>query len=279
MGVFYRLNYNYDSTKFGDGQALSPGQERVLSTVPPALKEWQADDLINASVNGYFQNPLLANVNTLLALINSLNITSNSSNITYTYASDVANGLYLSTSNVASEIPLFIDHTNRISGVTSTTNPLTTPDYQFAISVGRQVLTIVEQVDGSQNNIPMLGNFTSLTISDEISNTIITLTNDNETFNSTIEIVDSNAVSNISSSAMSGIIDHVNYAYNLLNARRTADVSFYVNSLSLIRDYNTVTQFNNLGVNSKYLIYTLNIGTDKLKTNLLSTPYIQEPDK
>jgi len=278
MGLLYRLNYdyNFDSNKFGDGQYLSAGQLKLLNSVPLPLKEWQADDLINVSVGGYFQNPLLNNLNTLIVLVNTFQATLNTSNITFTYAQDLANALYSVTSNVESEIPNFISHTNRISGTTASTDPLTLPDYQFAISVGRQVLTIVEQVDGLQNNIPMLGNFTSLTIADDLANTIITLSSDNDTLNNSITIVDSNAVSNISNSAMAGIIDHVNSTYTLLNGRRTADVSFYLNSLSLIRDYNTVTQFNRLGTNSKYLIYTLNIGTEKLKTNLLSTPYIQE---
>jgi hypothetical protein len=277
MGLLYRLNYNFDSNKFGDGQNLSDGQLKLLTSVPPPLKEWQADDLINVSVGGYFQNPLLNNLNTIIVLLNNFQATLNTSNITYTYAQDLANTLYSATSNVESEIPNFISHTNRISGTTASTDPLTLPDYQFAISVGRQVLTIVEQVDGVQNNIPMLGNFTSLAIADDLANTIITLSSDNDTLNNSITIVDSNAVSNISNSAMAGIIDHVNSTYTLLNGRRTADVSFYLNSLSLIRDYNTVTQFNHLGTNSKYLIYTLNIGTEKLKTNLLSTPYIEEP--
>jgi hypothetical protein len=277
MGLLYRLNYNFDSSKFGDGQDLSPGQLKLLGSVPPPLKEWQADDLINVSVGGYFQNPLLVNLNSIIVLVNNIKTTANSLNIQFTYASGLANSLYSSASNVSSEIPKFIDHTNRISGTTSTNDPLNLPDYQFAISVGRQVLTIVEQVDGVQNNIPMLGNFTSLTVSDDLANTIITLSTDYDTLNNSITIVDSNAVSNISNSSMSGIIDHLDSTYKLLNGRRTADVSFYLNSLSLIKDYNTVSQFNHVGTNSKYLIYTLNIGTEKLKTNLLSTPYIQEP--
>jgi len=59
-----------------------------------------------------------------------------------------------------------------------------------------------------------------------------------------------------------------------LNGRRTSDVNFYLNSLSLVNDYNKVSQFTRVGVNSNYLINTLNIGTDKLKTNLQSNTVI-----
>jgi hypothetical protein len=67
---------------------------------------------------------------------------------------------------------------------------------------------------------------------------------------------------------MNTIVADVQSAYNLLNARRVGDTNFYLNSLYLVNDYNKVNQFNVLGVNSKYLINTLNIGTDKLKNNL-----------
>jgi hypothetical protein len=73
---------------------------------------------------------------------------------------------------------------------------------------------------------------------------------------------------------MNTIVSDVQSAYTLLNGRRTSDVNFYLNSLSLVNDYNKVSQFTRVGVNSNYLINTLNIGTDKLKTNLQSNTVI-----
>ena len=72
-------------------------------------------------------------------------ISSNTGNITFTYAGTSANNLNLAANNVLLEIPSFTDHTNRISGVTTSSNPLTLPDYQVAMSIGRQVLTITNQ--------------------------------------------------------------------------------------------------------------------------------------
>jgi hypothetical protein len=138
------------------------------------------------------------------------------------------------------------------------------------MTIGRQVLTIVNQIDGIQNNAPLLGNFTSLAIGGDISNTITLLTRDLATLNTSI----SGGTSSISNATMNTIIVDVQSAYDLLNARRTGDVNFYVNSLYLVNDYNSVSQFNNVGVNSNYLINTLNIGTDKLKNNLQTSTVV-----
>ena len=273
MGVFNRLGYNFDSTKFGSGEAFTAGQAQLLNSVS-SLKTWQADDLINVSATGYFQNPHTSNLASLTILAGALFTNSNTGNITFTYAGTSANNLNLAANNVLLEIPSFTDHTNRISGVTTSSNPLTLPDYQVAMSIGRQVLTITNQIDGIQNNSPLLGNFTSLAIGNDISNTITLLTSDLQTLNNSISLVSGNLVSNITSTSMDTIVADVQAAYTLLNGRRTSDVNFYVNSLSLINDYNKVSQFNKVGVNSNYLINTLNIGTDKLKTNLQSNTVI-----
>ena len=273
MGVFNRLGYNFDSTKFGSGDSFTTGQAYLLNSVSP-LKTWQADDLINTAATGYFQNPHSANLVILTTLANAFLPLSNTSNVTFTFASSSANSLYLAATNVLIELPSFTDHTNRISGVTSTTNGNLLPDYQIAMSVGRQVLSITNQIDGVQNNAPLLGNFTSLAIGGDIANTIILLTNDLATLNASMTLVGGNLVSSITSSSMNTIVSDVQSAYTLLNGRRTSDVNFYLNSLSLVNDYNKVSQFTRVGVNSNYLINTLNIGTDKLKTNLQSNTVI-----
>jgi hypothetical protein len=87
-------------------------------------------------------------------------------------------------------------------------------------------------------------------------------------------LVGGNLVSSITTSSLNIIVADVQSAYTLLNGRRTSDVNFYLNSLSLVNDYNKVSQFTRVGVNSNYLINTLNIGTDKLKTNLQSNTVI-----
>ena len=269
MGVFNRLGYTFDSTKFGDGNSFTAGQAQLLNS-PSPLKAWQADDLINVAATGYYQNPHSANLTILTTLVNGLSANSNTSSITFTNASWSANNLKANANTLLSEITSFTDHTNRISGVTQSSNVASLPDYQTAMTIGRQVLTITNQIDGVQNNTPLLGNFTSLAIGGDISNTITILTRDLATLNTSI----TTGVSSISSATMNTIVADVQAAYNLLNARRVGDTNFYLNSLYLVNDYNKVSQFNIVGVNSKYLINTLNIGTDKLKNNLQTSTLV-----
>jgi hypothetical protein len=273
MGVFNRLGYTFDSTKFGDGNSFTTGQAQLLNSAP-SIKAWQADDLINVAVTGYYQNPHSANLVILTTLVNSLSANANTTTITFNYASSSANNLKANANTLLTEITSFTDHTNRISGVTASSNVAALPDYQSAMTIGRQVLTITNQIDGVQNNTPLLGNFTSLAIGGDIANTITLLKSDLVTLNTSINLVSGNLVSNISSATMNTIVADVQAAYNLLNARRTGDTNFYLNSLYLVNDYNRVSQFNNIGVNSNYLINTLNIGTDKLKNNLQTSTVV-----
>jgi hypothetical protein len=72
-----------------------------------------------------------------------------------------------------------------------------------------------------------------------------------------------------SSDSMNTFILDVQSAYNLLSQRRQGDTKFYLNSISVLNDYQTLDQINKIGVTQKYLIDNY-IGTTKLKTNLAS---------
>jgi alpha-tubulin suppressor-like RCC1 family protein len=181
MGVFNRLGYNFDSTKFGSGEPFTEGQAKLLDSAS-SLKTWQADDLINVAATGYFQNPHTANLTTLSTLATNIMVYANTANANIVFSdtttSNVANLLFAAANTLYNEIPNFTEHTNRMSGVTSTTNGNVLPDYQIAMAVGRQVLAITNQIDGMQNNSPLLGNFTSLAIGPDIANNITKLNND-----------------------------------------------------------------------------------------------------
>lgn len=272
MSTFGRLNYTFDSTKFGDGINLTDGQKLTLN-YPSPLYTWQASDLAGSSVGNYFKNPHSANLTLMTTYTNQLLTYSNTIAVTYNTAPTEANTLNALANTLLIEITSFTDHTNRMSGVTESSNKLTTPDYQIAMSVGRQVLSITNQVDGVQNNAPILGNFTSLAIVSDVSNSVIQLVSSAATLNASLIVVGGNTFSNISQASMNTIIANVQTAYNLLNSRRVGDTTFYTNSLALVQDYQTVSQFSNLGVNSSYLIKDVGIGTTKLQNNLLySTP-------
>jgi len=267
MSVFGRLNYNFDSAKFGANNELTDGQKLSLN-YPSPLYTWQASDLSGSSVANYFQNPHSANLTLMTSYTNQLLTYSNTQTVTYNVAPIEANTLNALANNLLIEISSFTDHTNRMSGATESTNKLTIPDYQIAMSIGRQVLQICNQVDGIQNNAPILGNFTSLAIVSDVSNSVIQLASSAATLNASLSIVDSNTYSDISRASMNTIIASAQTAFDLLNSRRVGDTTFYTNSISLIQDYNTILQFSNLGVNSSYLIKDLNIGTTKLQNYL-----------
>jgi hypothetical protein len=267
MSVFGRLNYNFDSAKFGANNELTDGQKLSLN-YPSPLYTWQASDLSGSSVGNYFQNPHTANLALMTTYTNQLLTYSNTQSVTYNSAPTEANTLYALANNLLIEISSFTDHTNRMSGVTESTNKLTIPDYQIAMSIGRQVLQICNQVDGVQNNAPILGNFTSLAIVSDVSNSVIQLSSSAATLNASLTIVDGNTYSSISQASMNTIIASAQTTFNLLNSRRVGDTTFYTNSIAVIQDYNTILQFSNLGVNSSYLIKDLNIGTTKLQNDL-----------
>ena len=267
MSVFGRLNYNFDSAKFGANNELTDGQKLSLN-YPSPLYTWQASDLSGSSVGNYFQNPHSANLTLMTSYTNYLLTYSNTQSITYNVAPIEANTLNALANNLLIEISSFTDHTNRMSGATESTNKLTTPDYQIAMSIGRQVLQICNQVDGVQNNAPILGNFTSLAVVQDVSNSVIQLLSSKNTLNASLSIVDSNTYSDISRASMNTIIATAQTAFDLLNSRRVGDTTFYTNSIAVIQDYNTILQFSNLGVNSSYLIKDLGTGTTKLQNYL-----------
>ena len=267
MSVFGRLNYNFDSTKFGANNELTDGQKLSLN-YPSPLYTWQASDLSGSSVTNYFQNPHSANLTLMTSYTNQLLTYSNTQSITYNAAPTEANTLYALANNLLIEISSFTDHTNRMSGVTESTNKLTIPDYQIAMSIGRQVLQICNQVDGVQNNAPILGNFTSLAVVSDVSNSVVQLSSSAATLNASLIVIGSNTYTNISRDSMNTIIASAQTAFNLLNSRRVGDTTFYTNSIAVIQDYNTILQFSNLGVNSSYLIKDLGIGTTKLQNYL-----------
>lgn len=277
MSVFGRLNYNFDSAKFGANNELTDGQKLSLN-YPSPLYTWQASDLSGSSVGNYFQNPHSANLTLMTTYTNQLLTYSNTQSVTYNSAPTEANTLYALANNLLIEISSFTDHTNRMSGVTESTNKLTTPDYQIAMSIGRQVLQICNQVDGVQNNAPILGNFTSLVIVSDVSNSVIQLSSSAATLNASLSIVGGNTYSGISQASMNTIIASAQTAFNLLNSRRVGDTTFYTNSISLIQDYNTILQFSNLGVNSSYLIKDLGIGTTKLQNYLQDNTLVGYPN-
>lgn len=258
MSIFGRLGYDASNTS----SIVSPLSANVISTMsnlPPLLNTWQTADAANNDVGGYFQNPVanltqsIWNVANSIIAIPDLNEVANLANISL-----YANNLSLSANN-------FYSHTNRISGVTTNDDHPELPHYNSAVAVSKVVMYITFQSDGVQNNAPMMGNFTSLTQSNNLTISYNTIKNYANTIANSINV--STHTTNLTSIQINTIQQGMNVATDLMNSRRTADVNFYYNSQSIVDDYNTLKQFSNPGQSESYLLNNFN-GTDKLKSRI-----------
>lgn len=257
--IFQRLQYDFDSTKFGAASDPTGTLETDLSKAKPLLYKWQFDALANNDVSGYIQNPLATDIQTIQtnALnIRNLTITFDDPNASVANLQSVANTLYYETIS-------FKSHTDRVSGVTST-NDATLPDFGSAVGLGEFLLSIVSVYDGVMNNTPVLGSMTSLFVGPEVSSNASSISSDYGTLNSSIQITGNSA---LSSATVNAIASRINTTYNLMYARRTHDVTFYNNAMSIMNDYAILSRFTSFTALKLYLTENY-IGTDKLKNNL-----------
>jgi hypothetical protein len=270
MGVYDRLGFNFDTTKFNGADNLSTGTLNLLGASTINLSQWQEDDLANAQVNGYYQNPHNDSLGALAVFVTGISLLANTSNYEFDDA-NTANTLANTAMSAQTSLLNFTYHTNNISGVTRSSNTAMYPDLNTALSIGRQLLKITNKIDGVQNNTPILGNFTSLYIANDISVFVETLANDFITISNSISSnTDSgNANNSISNTTMNTIISDIQSFQSLIDTRKDADIAFYINSDIVLREYLTVSQFSNLGATQNSLIKL--IGTDKLKTDLGTT--------
>ena len=269
--IFSRLNYNFDSTKFGS--ALDPtGDIAVkLNKSTPLMTKWQYDALANSDISGYFQNPVGNVSNTIYHTAN--NFLTISTNFSYNVASLLV-PISSHLSNLKNAAVDFTNHTNRLSGVTVSNDP-TTPDLNSALGVGEIVLLITNKYDGIQNNVPILGNFTSLFSKDELDAELELLLSDYNKFNGSLNIIQiegeggpyNSLTSNITQGVLDAIVSNVISTTTQINNRIQADVNFYAQSKSIVDDYSKISQMSNFSPLKLYFINNY-VGTEKLKSQL-----------
>jgi hypothetical protein len=282
--VYERLNFSFDTGKFGDSINLSDSAKNYLNSSPDQLQAWQKSDLANGSIvaTDYFKNPMIdvtarlsGNVNIMSQIVQTINIFENGSNT----------AMGTSLTNLIIEIGNYLSHTSNISGVTEakanvTENSTTVtyfPDYRKAVSAGEQILMLTNTTDNVANSVPLLGNFTSLFITDDINASANNIINDLVTVRNSIRVetitegdpptTTTVNVSNLSANVFTTISANVTAANTLLSTRRLHDWNFYRNSLNILDDYNKVNSLGRVGNTQKYLINNL-IGTDKYKNSL-----------
>lgn len=259
-GVYATLGYNFNDPN-GNIQPLSTDAQEHLNAMPAFIDTWQAQDISNNTVGGYFQNPMSSYLNTIITVSGNLIIAANTAN-----TNGYSNALVIMTSanSLLTQAQSYLDHTNRISGVTAFTGQdLTNPYYDTAMGLGKTALYITNQTDSISNTSPILGSFTSLFVGPQIYSYANTLTAD--------LIIMTNAVSanTLTGAQITQINTDITNTNSLLTTRQSADVTYYANLRTFVNNYNSVKQFSNMGDTQTYLLENF-IGTPKLLTRINS---------
>ena len=295
--LFDRTGFNFTDTS-GTITALPNTAIQQLNTAPALVpNQWMRDDLINDDTTGYYVNPVASSCNTIWlsanTLINTTNSVTGSGNLTalwttinadfksiagYNVVTGSAEAPPIVETHVPGQIVQFINHTNRISGVvpiTANTDAADKPHLEQAMQIGRALTYVIYQVDGREDNAPMLGSFTSILIANTISdyaNVVVTYAN---TINNSITIttetvgedVITTKVSNLSYAAVNSIASTANTLNTLFLERRVHDENFYTKSNELVNEAKNIRRYENLGASESSLVDNL-IGSDKLKSRL-----------
>lgn len=292
--VFVRLNYDFDSNKFGEAANLSNATLRFLEENPVELTTWQSIEIANGNFirTDYYKNPTINVTNDLWSNLNTFN---QSINLIYDFDANANPNCVLIapiTNELANnQIYYFQRHTNNISGVSvstptfneSTGTNLDYPDYDKATSLGQELLLVLNRTDDLANSIPLLGNFRSLFLVDDIGDISISIGSVIATVNNSIrveEIENPNTdpgapetinvnLSNLTSGQIDTIFSYANTANNLIYKSRSDDWFFYRTSVQILDDYRKVERLTRIGNTQRYLIENL-IGTDEYNEKLSS---------
>lgn len=278
--VFERLNYSFDDTKYGDCIYLSPEAQNFLNSSPVQIKTWQKNEMANGNIitTKYFKNPVL-NVSNAVAT-NAQSLASAISGIT-NYDNTVQSALFLSESaNLVIEIESFKKHTSNVSGNTTSTQTvlgdgatiIDYPDYQKAVSLGQQLLQILNATDSVQNASPLLGSMTSLFTTSDIEEIAPDIYGDisivtHSIRSSTDPELGTIYTSNLTSTQVNTIISHIQAANAIFGGRREHDWNFYRTGVEIVNDYFKVDSLSRVGNTQNYLINNL-IGTEEYIGNL-----------
>jgi hypothetical protein len=278
-GVFARLGFNY--TDANNIVQLSNNVIEYLNTVPQLLETWQMEDLANNAVNGYFQNPVSNVANSTIVVSQQLMSETFNVNGSTPGASTLINNIYAKANNIQKTngtADLFIEHTNKISGVT----PLGTveeddlyPYYITAMSSGQGVMYLTNQTDGIQNNAPIMGSFTSLFIDANLSSLVITAQTYPQIIANSINITIGGVfpntypilTSNLSESTLQTMYDTVNTIDSVMTTRTNHDINFFRNANTILEEMDSLRIFTGAGETAEKLLKEY-VGTPKLLSRI-----------
>jgi hypothetical protein len=264
--VLDRLTSTFDVSKFGSDITLSEKSIAFLNTNPIKVSSWAKSDLANGTINrtDFFVNPVVSYISSITSNVNSIISlstydTANSYPLAITQVRNLAN----SSNNLINQLNLFLDHTNRISGVSDDILDTSTgglkPNYQSCVGTGGILLTITANTDNVRNASPMLNQFTSLYINDDLNSNSWNIGNSK------------NSMTTIPSSLTPTQIESINVQINAVNTfiyqRRIEDENYFYESQQIINDFQILNSLQNAGSTERNLINS-KIGTTKLKNSI-----------
>ena len=189
--LFDRTGFNFTDTSGTIGVLPNTAIQQMNAAPALVSSQWMKDDLVNNDITGYYVNPVANSCNTIWlsanTLINTTSSVTGSGNLTalwttintnfksiagYNVTTGDAENPPIVTTHVPGQIVQFINHTNRISGVvpiTANTDAADKPHLEQAMQIGRALTYVIYQVDGREDNAPMLGSFTSILIANTIN--------------------------------------------------------------------------------------------------------------
>jgi len=263
--VFDRLGYDFDSINFEGSEQLSDAALNTLETRKTTLATWQYDQVARGDTarSNYFRNPT---ANLYISLRSTANNLSRlASNLSLSNVAISANGFVL-------ELDRFKSHTDNISGVLEMTGRRfdpDTPQYEIAISIAEQMVTLLYSADGVANTVGALGSFTSLFINKQLTANDTILAADLVSMNSAISYSGLPLLpySTLGGVAIETINSHISIANTMVASRRNHDWNFFKKSRAISSDMGKVTQFNSMGKMRTELIQ-YKLGTDALIANL-----------
>jgi hypothetical protein len=269
--VLGRLTLNgFQKSKFGNDINLSEKANNFLNTSPIQLSDDLKTDLANGSISrtDYFKNPVSSFVASLTSNTNSIiSVCVNDPTTYFTQegASDKANNLANTANTFIVELTEFLEHTNRISGISpafSQTDELTEtgifkPNFSSCMALGSYLMLITANTDGVRDASPILGMFTSLYIEDEL------FANNWHVGNSTVFITTGDRAS-MTATQIEAVNTVIKQANTLISTRRISDENYYYQTESIVADYNILNSFQTAGSTERNLINN-KIGTNKLK--------------
>jgi hypothetical protein len=240
--------------------------KQFLNTNPIKVSAWAANDLSNGAITrtDYFQNPVSSIITSISSNVNSIiTLCTNDPVNNYPLATSTVLNLANSSNNLITQLNLFLDHTNRISGVSASAVDTTTgglkPNYQACIGTGGILLTLLAATDNVRTAEPMLNHFTSLYIEDELS------ANSWNIGNSKVSL--QTVPSSLNSSQVEAMNVIINTANTLIYQRRTGDENYFYTSQQIINEYQLLNSLQNSGSTERNLIKN-KIGTTKLKNSI-----------